>query len=120
MTIWSERSILNTDPKRSVNACHNRNVKTRKEETQPVAATVLHAHRDNAQLDLSSLPTRRRVTVALPPQLIQKLDATVKARGLNRSFLVRCALEPLLAQMEMLESRARLFESPLTKTEDSR
>ena len=62
---------------------------------------------DNSLDLLRNLSVPRTITVSLPPSLMLKLDATVKTRKLTRSFLVKCALEPMLDQMEAIQAREK-------------
>ncbi len=100
------RPVLNTGRRRSRNFCHTRNVMARREDTQPLAATVVLA----PQLDLlPTLPAPRRICVSLPPSLIRRLD---QGRGkLTRSHVVKCAVEALLDGVDMM-NRERLLEMP--------
>ncbi len=69
---------------------------------------VLLPPRDEPQLDPLPLSSIRRICVSLPPPLIQRLD--MQRGKLTRSYVVKCAIETLLDQVEKIRSRERLLE----------
>jgi hypothetical protein len=108
MTNGSDRAVLNTAPKRSPNLCHNRRIKLGRRGTQ--VAQILAEPLDT-KLDLLQLPTARRVTISLPPQLIHRLDLQRRKYRMSRSFFAKCAIKGLLDQIEQLNVREGELET---------
>jgi hypothetical protein len=108
MTNASERAVLNTGPKRSAYACHNRRIKLGRRGTQ--VAQILTEPLDT-KLDLLQPPTIRRVTISLPPQLIHRLDLQCRTLRMSRSFFAKCAIKGLLDQIEQLSVREGELET---------
>jgi predicted DNA-binding protein len=74
-----------------------------------VAQPILNRPLDR-NLDLLQLPTIRRVTISLPPQLTQRLDLQCEKLRVSRSHFSRAAIQGLLDQVENLRVRGEELE----------
>jgi CopG family transcriptional regulator/antitoxin EndoAI len=62
----------------------------------------------------------KRVMFVLPPALLKQVDEVVSRRKINRSRLIRQALEQFLEEQQRLELREQLKEGYLVHAERDR
>ncbi len=117
---------LNAGPGREPDNCHNcprtggrREALANHRMNWPGGVSTVHLiQTPGAQLDsteslLDLLPPLniRRVTVSLPPLLIARLDKMCEKEDLNRSCLVKLAVEGLVDQLEKIHARKNFREA---------